>query len=868
MLKVIAKTALLIASILIIALSVIVIRPDWFTGPVQWAVQAATGLQLRIGSIDTRLAPARLDIADLHLGNPQWPTPELLSVGRLSLQLIASPFARGPFWRLDGSDIDVLIARNSRGESNWGAESTSPPPAAEDGQPTARLPLPSDFSFDTVRLENTAVHWRGPDRKRDIGVVMLAVERTGDGTARARLEFDIDGEPFTATARTSLPREPRAGMDYVVELNHSRLTASSEGNLMPELAGSQLRLQANVRSLADFGPLLGMPLPAFETFDLGTQVLIAEHYELRDFHLSIGTNRIAGQLWIDPQARKAGADLKTEGIHLLPIIAALPTDAEEPAETEEQALHWSALRAWSGQVELALAEFHAGEWSAADMRLVASSDKNLRLSMQAGHITHSTMNFDFPDVNIDAVLQPLAEKTMGADIDIELDAALGDNVTAKVAGRANINGLPGSSLTLAADGSSAALWKALALPYRDAGKLALSGKLETREDGIDQQLNAKLGEQTLQSQLQYRAGDTPYAKLDVTGRGLDLRFMRSDEEPEAEPKPPSKTLFSEEPIDFGALQSLDADIRLRIEDTHTGYSRLASLDVSPTLKNGVLNIDHGTASVEGGKAVFDLRVDSGASPPGFSTELQIDGDDFGAMGLAELAQMQGGRGIVDVKLTGSGASSRALAASLNGRADIQIEDLTANNTRLDLLGSDLINETFRTLNPFAKEEKHTRFRCIAVHFDAKDGRLESDKNVILETDKMKIVGTGHVDFNDETLSLSFTPIARKGFGVNLGNVVQLVRVGGTLNNPRLVADAGGVMTGTLSAGAAVYTGGLSLLAENLIQRAVNTGSACDPDAEPEEYDLPVLPSAVGEQPAGAASPDDTGSLQSPDKSAE
>ena len=60
-----------------------------------------------------------------------------------------------------------------------------------------------------------------------------------------------------------------------------------------------------------------------------------------------------------------------------------------------------------------------------------------------------------------------------------------------------------------------------------------------------------------------------------------------------------------------------------------------------------------------------------------------------------------------------------------------------------------------------------------------------------------------------------------------------------------------MFTSGLSTGAAIYTGGLSLLAQGLLKRAIYAGSACDGDIDdiptveelPEEILNPVAPDA-------------------------
>ena len=142
------------------------------------------------------------------------------------------------------------------------------------------------------------------------------------------------------------------------------------------------------------------------------------------------------------------------------------------------------------------------------------------------------------------------------------------------------------------------------------------------------------------------------------------------------------------------------------------------------------------------------------------------------------------------------------------------------------------------LNPFMKEDETTELECAAVKFTAKDGVLTSKNQMAVETTKMKIVGGGIVDMNTEELEIGFSPSAKEGFGVNVSSLVKFVRLGGTLSNPSPEADPVGILKSGAALGAAMSSGGLSLLVEGLLKRVTSSGSACTKalqDAnEPEE----------------------------------
>lgn len=188
--------------------------------------------------------------------------------------------------------------------------------------------------------------------------------------------------------------------------------------------------------------------------------------------------------------------------------------------------------------------------------------------------------------------------------------------------------------------------------------------------------------------------------------------------------------------------------------------------------------------------------------------------------------------------------------------------LVAEGNALNLIGSDVLSETIDKLNPFSEKKTSTEIECIAVHFDGKRGKFISDDGIALETAQTKIIGTGNVDLGKEQLLFGVSPIARTGVGINVGAAAGLVRLGGTFSKPKIVADPSGMFTSGLSTGAAIYTGGLSLLAQGLLKRAIYAGSACDgaideiPTVEelPEELLKPRLPEAMPDPGSTAVAP--------------
>jgi len=117
-------------------------------------------------------------------------------------------------------------------------------------------------------------------------------------------------------------------------------------------------------------------------------------------------------------------------------------------------------------------------------------------------------------------------------------------------------------------------------------------------------------------------------------------------------------------------------------------------------------------------------------------------------------------------------------------------------------------------------------QCGVVHFRVENGIMHSEDGIAFETERMNILSGGTVNLHDESIDLSIGTEPREGIGVNLSNLVNVVRLGGTLAEPGIRVDAAKSGMAAARAAGAVMTGGLSLLGEGLYNRATADSTPC------------------------------------------
>jgi uncharacterized protein involved in outer membrane biogenesis len=205
--------------------------------------------------------------------------------------------------------------------------------------------------------------------------------------------------------------------------------------------------------------------------------------------------------------------------------------------------------------------------------------------------------------------------------------------------------------------------------------------------------------------------------------------------------------------------------------------------------------------------------------------------DIEAKGLsAELLQkklggngLHGGRADLKADLKLKGNSSRKLAASVTGEAQLSVAD-----TRLESSGvaleRNLIVSLLQALIPGHSKQQALAISCGVVRLPFVNGVAVVDRSIAIETEQLAISASGKIDLVNQRLELAFRPQVKKGLGLNQSALASLVMLKGPLENPDIVIDPKGTVYEVANIGVAVATGGASLLASRLIGEWSDTNS--------------------------------------------
>lgn len=309
----------------------------------------------------------------------------------------------------------------------------------------------------------------------------------------------------------------------------------------------------------------------------------------------------------------------------------------------------------------------------------------------------------------------------------------------------------------------------------------------------------------------------------LAGKLLDLTEILP---PPAE-APPAERMFPDDPLPLEGLRAIDADVRLDIAELRHPSANLTDLVLAVALTNGRLSIPTLTAGIAGGTLDAGLSLDASGDIAALDQRLTVRG-----LKLAELPAVaakdliEGAPTDMDINLKGRGQSVADIMGKADGRIRVQVGAGTLTNRAASIGGADLLFKGLQMLNPMSGQADKTILECAVINFPVKAGVASSETGIGLMTSQLSVLGGGSINLASEAIDIGAKPKPREGVGLNLAALTDFMRIGGTLTNPKPVTDARGAAAGAAKVGAAVATGGLSVLAEGLFDRSTSGQDVC------------------------------------------
>ncbi len=362
----------------------------------------------------------------------------------------------------------------------------------------------------------------------------------------------------------------------------------------------------------------------------------------------------------------------------------------------------------------------------------------------------------------------------------------------------------------------------------EVGPIIFSGKLSDTKTGYSvKAMAAQIMEYKVNGDVEIGLGGArPELIATLSTDSLDVSPFQGASEEEAIKK---DKVFPSDPLPLEGLKAADVDLKFKAQKLITKDLTLDDVTLTLTLNNGKLQITQNAKAVGGTiSANIDLDGSNGKSAT-LSNNIEIKQFEIGLIPAIKAKNLlTGGKSDISINVKGTGSSVSNIMAGLNGALLIKVGKGNISNKSLNVASADALVSTLSLINPGANKAEGSILECAVVNFNIKDGIATANNGIGISTNRLNVYGGGTINLETEALDIGIKPKAQEGVGLNLSQLAGLVRIGGTIANPAPKADTKAALSAGLSAGAAIASGGLSLLGEGALSgSSKDSGNPCD-----------------------------------------
>ncbi|MDJ0888604.1 MAG: AsmA family protein [Desulfobacterales bacterium] len=274
-----------------------------------------------------------------------------------------------------------------------------------------------------------------------------------------------------------------------------------------------------------------------------------------------------------------------------------------------------------------------------------------------------------------------------------------------------------------------------------------------------------------------QAGPRPKISAQITSEDLyleDVKLLPSGDEAEkGEYLIPDFSL----PVDY--LRASDLNMDIHAQHVHSDIGHLGALNYTVTIKDGHFEANSTISNPEGARLREFLDLNAAVNPPAYHYEVDGERVDYTVLRrLVPMAVIEEGALDFHLRLSGNGTTRRQFLSHADGLLTIIGGPGQLQERRIDLWAADL---TTTLLSPKWQKQETTEVICMVARVSVVDGMATID-NMLLDTERVTIAGSGVINLKDETLDVYIAPRPKNPSLVSLANPVNIT---GTLSQPEI-----------------------------------------------------------------------------------
>jgi uncharacterized protein involved in outer membrane biogenesis len=755
-------------------------NPNTYKAQIEAAVAQATGREVTLaGPLAVKLSwVPTLTARDVRLSNiPGGSAPEMARIDTIETRIALLPMLQR---RLEIQDLvlrhpTVLLERTADGRPNWLFQPTAPAgPAGPQPMTVNTGAGPWRVAVDSLEIVGGQFTYRdGRSNTSETLAVShadLAAQVSGDTPpASAPLAVSVDavwqGVPVNLSGRTgpfAHLTDPADHSSWPVDLTLSAQGASLEATgavTDPRQArGYALDLHGTVAALEALTPLL---LPVAPAHRLSLPPI---HGITMSAHLADAGQGVPRITNLSLQAQGSDLNATLPGLKLDSLSLITPA-LEQPATVDVLGERNGLAFTLSGSVGPLSALLQPKTPLPVDL-VLTSAQSNLHMQGSiADPLALRGLNLSLAVQIADlGRLSPLAGSTLPPLTSVTGTGVLGDMPLGLG------QGLMLTALDLTAPQGD--LEGAAGIDY--GGRLVVTADLRSARLDADSLLGLALPETP-----------PPAAPKTAVPAGLPPppppAAALPPPAPAPEAGPPKRLVIPDLPLPIARLRAFDAKVHLAFASLRLGGLEYRALVTEISLLHGLLSVSPSSVVIPGGEMVAAGQLDARDATPHLAIAMQAPNLAIAPL-LGALQLPPAANGLVQVfaNLTATGATTRALAAAVNGSVGIAAVNGVIDGKALAALIRPAVHAA-RVIPPeLLAVAGQVPLRCLALRMDATNG-VGAVHALVVDTSALLLQGTGSVNFGQESLALALQP------NLYLGETELTVplTVGGSFSDPHL-----------------------------------------------------------------------------------
>jgi uncharacterized protein involved in outer membrane biogenesis len=222
-------------------------------------------------------------------------------------------------------------------------------------------------------------------------------------------------------------------------------------------------------------------------------------------------------------------------------------------------------------------------------------------------------------------------------------------------------------------------------------------------------------------------------------------------------------------LDPSSASPVDADVSITVAEVLTGKNRLGSGTLRMTRKANRISVSPLALSTPGGDVNGTLelsRINGGVQG---TLEVDIHQLDYGPLlRLKDPNTENSGRVSLVIDLKSRAYSMDALLAQADGRVAVSIQPENIRAGVIDFWVTNPLTAILPVLNP----KNESKINCIVADL-AMDGGIMKEKSIVIDMSKMRVRGSAHIDFKQQTIRLKLTPKPKRPQFMSLATPIEV-----------------------------------------------------------------------------------------------